>query len=148
MPLTCDSFRPGVPLLSLTTSSYQQYLRPHLASFYSDWFLRYTSITRATATRAQEDTGNKEETQAASSSNTECKENRGKVGQLHQHNTPDMIVTGTNMLLETAACDGPVQFHRIVNKHFAVDLKPGPEEGAETGQACEDEELRPDTGET
>ena len=78
MPLTCDSFRPGVPLLSLTTSSYQQYLRPHLASFYSDWFLRYTSITRASATRPQEDTGNKEEPQAASSSNTECKENRGK----------------------------------------------------------------------
>lgn len=78
LPLACYSFRPGVPLLSLTTSSYQQYLRPHLASFYSDWFLRYTSITRATATRGQEDEGNTEETKAASSSNTECKENRGK----------------------------------------------------------------------
>ena len=41
--------RPGVPLMSLTANSlsyHQQFLRPHLASFYSDWFLRYTSLTR------------------------------------------------------------------------------------------------------
>ena len=69
-----------MPLVSLTTSAYQQYLRPHLASFYSDWFLRYTSITRATATKTNEGTGDKEDTaEAASSSNTESKENQGKI---------------------------------------------------------------------
>ena len=26
-------------------------------------------------------------------------------------------------MLETAACDGPVKFHRIVNKYFSVDIK-------------------------
>ena len=76
--VTCYPLRPGVPLLSLTTNPYQQYLRPHLASFYSDWFLRYTSITRATATKTLEDQGEKEETEAASSTNAESKENRGK----------------------------------------------------------------------
>ena len=64
------------------------------------------------------------------------------------YTSTQISVPDTNMLLETAACDGPVQFHRIVNKHFAVDLKPSPDEGSETGQACEDEESRPDTGET
>ena len=63
----------------VTTSAYQQYLRPHLASFYSDWFLRYTSITRATATKTNEGTGGKEDAEAASSSNTESKENQGKI---------------------------------------------------------------------
>ena len=47
-----------------------------MASFYSDWFLRYTSITRATATKTQE--GDKEDAEPPSSSNTESKENRGK----------------------------------------------------------------------
>ena len=87
--MTPDPLRPGVPLVSLTTSSYQQYLRPHLASFYSDWFLRYTSITRATATKTQE--GDKEDAEPASSSNTESKENRGKkdscVNIVHMNST-------------------------------------------------------------
>ena len=65
-----------MPLVA--TSAYQQYLRPHLASFYSDWFLRYTSITRATATKTNEGTGDKEDAEAATSSNTESKENQGK----------------------------------------------------------------------
>ena len=43
-------------------------------------------------------------------------------------------MTDTSLLLETAACDGPVKFTRIVNKHFSVDLKPDTEEGAETGR--------------
>ena len=37
--------RQGVPLIPLTQDSYQ-YLRPQLASFYSDWFIRYTHLTR------------------------------------------------------------------------------------------------------
>ena len=27
------------------------------------------------------------------------------------------------LLLETAACDGPVKFHRVLNQHFTLDLK-------------------------
>ena len=34
----------------------------------------------------------------------------------------------TNPLLETAACDGPVKFHRIVNKFFSVDFNKSEEE--------------------
>ena len=60
-----------------------------MASFYSDWFLRYTSITRATATKTHE--GDKEDAEPASSSNTESKENRGKkdscVNILHINST-------------------------------------------------------------
>ena len=35
--------------------------------------------------------------------------------------TESHIIT-RNTLLETAACDGPVKFHRIVNKFFNVDF--------------------------
>jgi len=34
----------------------------------------------------------------------------------------------SNPLLETAACDGPVKFHRIVNKFFSVDFNKSEEE--------------------
>ena len=64
--------RPGVPLLSLT-NSYHQYLRPHLASFYSDWFLRYTTLTRNSFIQTENKTG----AGASTSSNNDTKENEG-----------------------------------------------------------------------
>ena len=37
--------------------------------------------------------------------------------------------------METAACDGPVKFHRVVNKYFAVDLKQSMVPSAEETQS-------------
>ena len=34
-----------------------------------------------------------------------------------------MLFSARNLYFETAACDGPVKFHRIINKHFTVDIK-------------------------
>ena len=69
-----------MPLVPLS-ATYHQYLRPHLASFYSDWFLRYTSITRASATKTREDTEEEEAEveEAQSSNNTDSKENQGRM---------------------------------------------------------------------
>ena len=63
--------RTAVPLLSLSNNSYN-YLQPHLASFYSDWFLRYTtSLTRHSYIKTENNPA------SSSSSNNETKENEG-----------------------------------------------------------------------
>ena len=41
----------------------------------------------------------------------------------------------TNNVLETASCDGPVKFHRIINRHFTVQI--GREENE--GNFCQNE---------
>ena len=62
--------RPGVPLLSLPSSlGGPSLLRPHLASFYSDWFMRYSALTRIN----REKTAGSEARQGQ-----EMKENQGK----------------------------------------------------------------------
>ena len=67
--------RPGVPLMSANSLSYQQYLRPHLASLYSDWFLRYTNLT----TRTNDDVKTESAVTATTSSVLlSSKENEGK----------------------------------------------------------------------
>ena len=109
----------GVPLLptnpeQLTAPS--SFLRPHLASFYSDWFLRYTSLTRESR-REEEAT-----TSLATTSHREDQENRGLVEQQQQPSTSAMFTQTGGSLLDTASCDGPVKFHRILNKCFSVEL--------------------------
>ena len=50
-------------------------------------------------------------------------------------------------LLDTAACDGPVQFHRVVNKYFTVDNSENKTGGLEaTGQKDTDTGDTADTG--
>ena len=120
----------GVPLLP-TPDLRPSLLRPHLASFYSDWFLRYSTLTRhqqdQPATTSQEEQGSP----AAGPS-------------------PATAILPTNSLLDTAACDGPVKFHRIVNKFFSVDLptKPKGQEKKEEEAEGKEEEEEVDTGET
>ena len=54
---------------------------------------------------------------------------------------------GSQQMFETAACDGPVKFHRIINKHFSVDLKSSVDEcSAEDGD--NDKAGQDDSGET
>ena len=50
------------------------------------------------------------------------------------------------MLLETAACDGPVKFHRVVNKYFAVDLKQSMVPSAEETQSGSGDGSQEDDG--
>lgn len=112
--------RPGVPLLSLSTNSYN-YLGPHLASFYSDWFLRYTTLTRNSFIKTSQSQSSQQQKPAASSTNNDTKENEGR--QTIILFFLDQISLVRSLLLETAACDGPVKFHRVLNKHFTLDLK-------------------------
>lgn len=63
--------RPGVPLLSLTSTFGPSFLRPHLASFYSDWFLRYSTLTR--------NAENSEPGTSRQPNSQESKENQGTV---------------------------------------------------------------------
>lgn len=129
--------RPGLPLLSL----------PHLAaSFYSDWVLRCsTSVTSVTSLPGKEP----EETDRRRSgdpptASQESKENEGEP-RATQYSDPALTAGPAATfrlqppgLLDTAACDGPVKFHRVVNEYFAVeeDVKADPEqeETAETGE--------------
>ena len=46
-------------------------------------------------------------------------------------------------LLDTAACDGPVQFHRVVNKYFTVDC-----ENKTRGLEAAEQKDTGDTGDT
>ena len=62
--------RQGVPLLSLTSTFGPSFLRPHLASFYSDWFLRYSTLTR-------NNTDNSEPGTSRQTTNQQSKENQG-----------------------------------------------------------------------
>ena len=67
--------RPGVPLVPAV--SYPQLLRPHLATFYSDWFLRYTSLsslTRQSFTKKEE---KKTVPTSTSLNHSDSKENEG-----------------------------------------------------------------------
>ena len=63
--------RQGVPLLSLSSTFGPSFLRPHLASFYSDWFLRYSTLTRNNAEKPKPGTSRQTDSQ-------DLKENQGK----------------------------------------------------------------------
>lgn len=117
----------GVPLLQELQPNL---LRPHLASFYSDWFLRYTSLTRQ-ARQQQEAGGSSQEGEQ----------------ELTQPSTSAMFAT-TDSLLDTASCDGPVKFHRILNKFFSVDYQSQTKGEDELENKEDESDESNDTGET
>ena len=106
--------RPGVPFLSLTSTFGPSFLRPHLASFYSDWFLRYSALTRAGAGSAR-----------AGSSTPPPAHPTGAAPHPDREGEAEGQTVERGLLLDTAACDGPVKFQRVVNKFFTVDVNKG-----------------------
>jgi hypothetical protein len=118
----------GVPLLPAQQPG--PFLRPHLASFYSDWFLRYSTLTRS---RPEEEAAEPEA--GPSRQRTEDQENVGSASGPAPPRAEAMFA-GHHALLDTASCDGPVKFHRIVNKFF--DL---PKQTAVAATKAKDEEL-------
>ena len=133
----------GVPLLpSPDLHPTPSFLRPHLASFYSDWFLRYSTFS--SLTRNSSDPNENE-----SPGPSRRREDQGPGGSGGGQKTFNTLLASTNnSLLDTASCDGPVKFHRIINKFFSVDF-PKQAKREEEMEVKEDEvDETNETGET
>ena len=135
----------GVPLLpTADLHPTPSFLRPHLASFYSDWFLRYSTFSTLTRNSAQEQQEN--DSAGPSSRRRSEQEGLGAGGSPKTLNT--LLASTNNSLLDTASCDGPVKFHRIINKFFSVDF-PKQAKREEATEVKEDEtDETNETGET
>ena len=135
----------GVPLLPTPDlHPTPAFLRPHLASFYSDWFLRYSTFSTLTRNSAQE---SQENESAAPSSSSRREEELGSAGASPKtFNT--LLASTNNSLLDTASCDGPVKFHRIINKFFSVDFPKQAKREEETEVKEDEADETNETGET
>ena len=132
----------GVPLLPTPDlHSTPSFLRPHLASFYSDWFLRYSTFSTLTRNSAQEQQENES---AGPSCSSRREEQEGPAGG-SQKTFNTLLASTNNSLLDTASCDGPVKFHRIINKFFSVDF---PKQAKREEEAEVKEDETDETGET
>ena len=133
----------GIPLLPTPDlHPTPSFLRPHLASFYSDWFLRYSTFSTLTRNSAQE----AQENDSAGPSSSRREEQGPAGGSPKTFNT--LLASTNNSLLDTASCDGPVKFHRIINKFFSVDF-PKQAKREEEMEVKEDEvDETNETGET
>ena len=142
----------GIPLLQATQPDNlhptPSFLRPHLASFYSDWFLRYSTFSSLTRNSAQE----QQEHESAGGPSSSRREDQGQgAGGGSQKTFNTLLAAGTsNSLLDTASCDGPVKFHRIINKFFSVDFPKQAKREQEDTEVKEDEkeDETNETGET